>query len=106
MQETRPWLKLARVCIFMYVYEHIIAVFPHVLLLHKWFCCSSVHKGREEEDKEERRRRLALQLLKCFRSFDYLDYAGFFFYSPAWGEKVGLLGEQKWLFVQQNWLSV
>ena len=73
----------------MYVYEHIIAVFPHVLLLHKWFCCSSVHKGREEEDKEERHRRLALQLFKYFRSFDYLDYAGFFFF-------IVLLGERKW----------
>lgn len=81
----------------MYVYEHIIVVCPHVLLLHELFCCSSVHKGREGEDRDGRCRRLALQLLQYFGSFDYLDYAGYFFLSnsPAWGEKVGLLGEQK-----------
>lgn len=84
------------VCVFSCVYEHIIAVFPHVLLLHKWFWCSSVHKGREEEDRGDAEG----WLYNCSSTSEVLIIwimQAFFFFlnSPAWGEKVGLLGEQK-----------
>lgn len=50
----------------------------------------------EGQGVERRCRQLDLKMAQYFRSFNNLDYVGyFFFYRPAWGEKVGLPGEQK-----------
>lgn len=77
------------VCVFSCVYEHIIAVFPHVLLLHKWFWCSSVHKGREEEDRGDAEG----WLYNCSSTSEVLIIwimQAFFFFL------IVLLGERKW----------
>lgn len=70
---------------------------------HKWFRCSLCQHRRQERGTG-RWARLALPIPPIFHKLWSLElcrlWVVLFSYSPAWEEKVGLLGEQKWLFAQ------